>query len=102
MEKTTSYVLSKIAAADVSSIYDYTSSEHGSAQAAKYLEGLEQTLISLSERPGLGRARTEIRKDLHSFLYEKHTIFYRIMPEQIRIIRILHARRDMPRWLKGE
>lgn len=95
-----SYRLSAIAESDVSEIFDYTLETHGRGQAAEYLTGLEETLSALMRRPGLGRVRAEIRAGLCSFLYRRHVIFYRVMEDHLRIVRILHARRDLPASLK--
>ncbi len=97
MSKITSYILADVAEHDASDIYDYTQETHGTRQAETYLAGLETTLGSLVEQPNLGRERPEIREGLRSFIYEQHTIFYRIMSDHLRIVRVLHSRRDMPR-----
>lgn len=94
-----SYKLSDIAERDVSEIYDYTDLEHGTSQAVKYLKGLDKAFSTLVEQPFIGKNRTEIREELRSFIYEKHTIFYRVMAEHIRIVRVLHSRCDLPKFL---
>ena len=94
------YVLSTVAEEDIGAIYDYTLSEFGENQAVKYLTGLEQKYLTLIDQPKLGRKREEIRSELRSLVYEKHVIFYRIMKESIRIIRVLHGSRDLPKFLK--
>ncbi len=99
MSKITSYILANIAERDVSDIYDYTLNSYGSKQAKIYLEGLETTLAMLVKQPHLGKERPEIRKYLRSFLYDQHTVFYRIMGDHIRIVRVLHSRRDLMRHL---
>ena len=99
MKKVQSYRLSDIAESDVSEIYDYTDLQHGASQAVKYLTGLDNTFSALVEQPLIGKDRPEIRKELRSFVFEKHTIFYRIMDDEIRIIRVLHSRCDLPSFL---
>jgi len=99
MAGVSSYILAEAAEADVSDIFDYTLGAHGSKQAADYLSGLEEALAALVQQPGLGRARPEIREGLHSIPYQHHVIFYRIMTDHLRIVRILHARRDLPAHL---
>lgn len=99
MARISSYILSDIAENDVSDIYDYTHGTHGPKQAADYLNGLDGALSALVQQPGLGRSRSEIRDELYSFPYRHHVIFYRMMPDHLRIVRILHARRDLPAYL---
>lgn len=100
MSVITSYVLSDIAETDVSDIYDYTCTAHSAKQAVTYLLGLEDSLTTLVAQPRLGKLRPEIRAGLYSYIYEQHVIFYRIMTDHIRIVRVLHGRRDMPTHLK--
>ena len=98
MAKITRYILSDIADRDLSEIYDYTFSAHGRDQAISYLTGLEEALELLIEQPKLGRLRPEIRGGLFAYIHEKHTIFYRIMTNHIRVVRVLHTRRDIPKF----
>ncbi|NIV43176.1 MAG: type II toxin-antitoxin system RelE/ParE family toxin [Candidatus Dadabacteria bacterium] len=94
------YELSLPAEQDLSSIYDYTFNEFGELQAVKYLTGIEQKVLNIVESPELGIKREEIRQGLRSIVYEKHVIFYRVMNDTIRIIRVLHGSRDLPKFLK--
>ena len=100
MSQVTAYVLSDIAEADISDIYDYTVSVHGGEQTSKYLSGVEDMLLSQVDHPELGRHRGEIREGLYPFLYEKHIVFQRIMQDHLRIVRILYASRDLPKFIK--
>ena len=101
MPRINHYVLSDIAEVDISDIYDYTLEAHGDRQAAAYLTGLDESFRSIVEQPRLGKRRPEIRNGLYSVLYEKHTIFYRLQDDFVRIVRVLHSRRDMPRHFEG-
>ncbi len=91
------YELTDAALLDFEDIYDYTKSELGQRQAEKYLIEFKETLILLSDNPELGRLRTEIRKSLRSIPKGKHVIFYRIVKKKVRILRILHGSRDLPK-----
>ena len=93
------YQLSSEADKDISTIFDYTESEYGLQQAIDYTTKFKLTFIQLSQEPNLGRARNEIRNGLRSFIQNKHIIFYRILNDHIRIVRILHARSDIPSFL---
>ncbi len=53
----------------------------------------------LVSSPELGKEREEIRKGLRSLLKEKHVVFYRILGNRIRIVRILHGSRDLRTFL---
>ena len=89
------YELSQEADNDLSQIYDYTIEKFGTSQAIEYLTSFEQVFQSLCSNPKLGRKRDEIRKRVRSFSNESHVVFYTILEDRIRIIRVLHASRDI-------
>jgi len=93
----THYLLSDIAEVDIGDIYDYTLGSHSMAKAALYLTGMDKVFGQIVEQPKIGKLRPEIRESLRSFQYEHHTVFYRVMDDHIRIVRVLHSSRDMPR-----
>ncbi len=92
------YILSEIADKDLEEIFDYTLEEFGFEQAEKYLLELEEVFQNLLLNPQLGKKRNEIKKDLYSLPKDNHIIFYRILDSHIRIIRVLHGSRDIPRY----
>ena len=93
-------VISKAAEFDLEDIFDYTYTEHGIDQAVKYVSDFDVVFENLARHPNLGRDRSEIREGLRSFLHKHHIVFYRIMMDKIRIVRILHEARDLPRQFK--
>ncbi|MDX9789405.1 MAG: type II toxin-antitoxin system RelE/ParE family toxin [Candidatus Kapabacteria bacterium] len=44
----------------------------------------------------MGGTRNEIKESLYSFPKDNHIIFYRILDDHIRIVRVLHGSRDIP------
>ena len=100
MDKWT-YVLSQVAEEDLGQIFDYTELEFGLEQAVQYLSEIEQMFYGLCDNPMLGRERKEIRKGLRSIPSGSHVIFYRVLTHQVRVVRVLHASRDLPKFLKG-
>lgn len=99
MDKWT-YVLSQAAEDDLGQIFDYTKLEFGLDQAIQYLSEVERMFYQLCDNPALGRERKEIRNGLRAIPYCSHTIFYRVLTHQIRVVRVLHASRDLPMFLK--
>lgn len=95
---TLTYELSQAADADLDAIVRYTIKEHGTARTSDYFESLHETMLMLAEQPKLGKRRKEIEAGLRSFIFEHHTIFYRAMPDKIWVARILHSRRDFPKF----
>ncbi|CAD7809995.1 Toxin ParE1 [Chryseobacterium aquaeductus] len=92
-----SYILSEFADKDLEDIFDYTSLNFGFDQAEKYLLEIEDVFQNLVENPESGRKRNEIKAGLYSFPKDNHVIFYRILDFHIRIVRVLHGSRDIPK-----
>lgn len=93
------YFLSVEADADLGEIFDYTEQEFGIEQAATYLSELEIILLALVVNPKSGRERNEIRAGLRSMIFNSHVIFYRICDDHLRVVRVLHGSRDLPKFL---
>lgn len=95
----TKFILSKAADADLEDIFDYTLEEFGLDQAVSYVSSFDDTFNMIAENLEIGRERKEIQEDLRSFVKDKHVIFYRILSDHVRIVRILHGSRDLPKFL---
>ncbi len=91
------YVLSKEADFDLEEIFEYTYEEFGLNQAIKYLEYIDETFLIIVNNPQIGKARNELKKGLFSMPVGKHIVFYRILIEHIRIVRVLYGGRDLIR-----
>lgn len=92
------YILSEIADKDLEDIFDYTLDEFGFDQAEKYLLEIEEIFQNLIINPQIGKKRDEIKQGLYSFPKDNHIIFYRILDNHIRIVRVLHGSRDIPKY----
>ena len=92
-------LLSKAADADLEDIFDYTLEQFGLDQAISYVSGFDDVFETISENPEIGRDRKEIIEELRSLAKDRHIIFYRILSNHIRIVRILHGSRDFPKFL---
>ena len=95
----TKVILSEAADTDLEDIFDYTLEEFGLDQAVSYVSEFDDTFETISENPEIGRKREEIREELRSLAKDKYVIFYRILGDHIRIVRILHGSRDLPKFL---
>jgi len=94
------YRLSINADIDLEEIFDYTERVHSFNQAIKYLTDLEVVFESLVLSPTIGRKRNEIKTELYSISEQEHTIFYKILSDHIRIVRVLHGSKDIPKYFK--
>lgn len=94
------YVLSPKADNDIEDIFDYTEFEYGLQKAIEYTTEFHTVFTKLAQSPELGRTREEIKAGLRSLIQNKHVIFYRILNNHIRIVRVLHSRCDMPSFLE--
>lgn len=92
------YILSETADQDLEDIFDYTYDEFGFDQAEKYLLEIEDIFQNLIVNPQIGKKRDEIKQGLYSFPKDNHIIFYRILDNHIRIVRVLHGSRDVQKY----
>ena len=93
------YELSCEAEKDIELIFDFTVDEYGLQQAVSYIEKFESCFQQLLLNPQLGRSRNEIRQELRSLIQEQHVIFYRVLTDRIRVVRVLHGRSDIAKFL---
>jgi len=96
----TFYELSSKADQDICDIFDYTKAKFGLDQAVSYVGAFNECFYQLIENPELGRKRDEIREELRSISSDSHIVFYRIFKGRIRIVRILHSSRDLPKYFQ--
>ncbi len=94
------YKLTLEADIDLDGIWEYTYLQWGKNQAGKYLGKLEERFIALAENPNIGKQRYELAGSPMSTHCGRHVIFYRIVNEEIEIVRVLHDSMDFPRHLK--
>lgn len=99
MEKSKSkFILSNKAKEDISDIFDYTVKEFNLEKAIAYTNDFKTLFNSLLFIPTLGSNRDEIKHGLYSITKNKHVVFYRIFKDKIRVIRVLHGSRDLPKY----
>ncbi len=84
-----------MAKTDLFDIWSYIAS-HDLGAADQWLDRIEAAIARLSSFPGLGSARPELPETVYAFSLNPYMILYTqdINREQVRIIRIIDARRD--------
>ena len=95
---------SALAEEDLDQIEDYISA-HDPAAAARVRASIVQQSLQLGNTPEKGMALREPRSEQEIAVrlwpvsrYRNYLVLYRIEPERIRVLRILHAARDWTRF----
>ena len=83
------YELSQAADKDFETIFEYGIDTFGLDQALEYQDGMKQRFEELAKQPKLYQAVDHVHKDYRRSVYAKHSIYYRIESNGIRIMRIL-------------
>jgi len=63
---------------------------------AEYSVEAAEGLLVLADSPLAGRSRDELAPGLRSFPTGSYLIFYRVIPDGVEIVRVLHGSRDIP------
>jgi toxin ParE1/3/4 len=69
-----------------------------SKAARKLLNAINDTIILLSEFPGIGPRRPELGAEIRSFPVAKYTdyLICRLIDDGIEVIRVIHGARNLP------
>jgi toxin ParE1/3/4 len=91
--------LTPLARVDLDEIWSHTAKTWGREQAEAYLLGMNATMQLLAKHPKLGRNIDDIRQGYFKFPAASHILIFRMSPEAMEIIRILHKSMDVERHL---
>ena len=94
-----SYTLSPAAQSDLESIWDYTVSHWGVAQAEDYTRKIQAACEALSEGRMVSRSAEDIRAGYRKAAVGSHMMFFRMQSGVMEIVRILHQSMDVERHL---
>jgi len=83
------YELSEAAALDFENIFDFGIDRFGLAQALEYQQGLKKRFDELAEQPEQYAAVEHISAGYRRSVYTSHSIYYKIEPTRVFIVRIL-------------
>lgn len=84
------YVLSLTAPADLESIWDYTVTHWGEAQAEHYTWDIQAACEALNNDTLISRSVDDIRADYGKVAVGSHVMFCRMQSDMVEIVRILH------------
>ncbi len=98
------YLLSPLALADLSDIWDYSYSNWGADQADAYVLAIHAACEALAHTLASGRAvgqsAEHIRPGYRKHLIGSHVIFFRCQNrDRVEVVRILNQRMDVPAHL---
>jgi len=95
----TSYRLTPAAQRDLSTIWDYTQERWDKTQAEIYISEIRAAIERIAVDPHRGRACEDIREGYRRYGIGSHLIFYTQASDSVDVIRILHQRMDLTRYL---
>jgi toxin ParE1/3/4 len=85
---------------DYGAIWDHVAAAAHPDVADALLRLLDEKLRLISDVPGMGKARPELRPRLRSFPVGKYLLFYRPVRGGIELVRVIHGARDLRQIFK--
>ena len=104
---TRSFLITPKASQDLDDLFDYIAQNHPDA-ALRFFDATRQTIARLVQNPGLGSPYPSNNPRLANLRkwgvqgFEKYLIFYLRQDELVKVVRIIHAARDLPTLLEQE
>ncbi len=83
------------ASRDIEAIADYLAFQSSLASAERFLNGIDSIFQRIAQFPQIGRKRDELYPSLRSLPYEKYLIFYRLLNDDIEILRVVSGYQDL-------
>ena len=72
----------------------YSANQWGIKQALAYIDLLHRAFSRLCSFPNLGASCSEALPGARRTVVGEHVVYYRVLPDRIRITRVIHARQD--------
>ncbi len=94
-------ILTEKAIADLDDIWRYTLQTWSVEQADKYYNIIKEACYDIADGTVTGKSYQDIGANLLGYHIKKHIVFYRMVANDVEIIRILHERMDYKSWLDG-
>lgn len=87
--------ISRAAEADVLETWAYVFEQQSEVAADRVVDKIQAQFHSLLTFPTMGRNRGDLRLGLRGIAVGNYNIFYRILPDGIEIVRVLHSARNL-------
>jgi toxin ParE1/3/4 len=84
---------------DLEELLVYSASRWGLDKALGYIGHLHQAFERLCTFPNLGASQSSVWPDARSIVVGEHVVYYRVLPDMIRITHVIHRRRDPGRFI---
>lgn len=91
--------VSPAARADLVDIWKYTATTWNAEEADAYLDSLEGGIERLNVYPKLGIDYGHVLPGYRRLHIERHGVFYKILEQEVLVVRILHEEMDAPRHI---
>ncbi len=88
--------LSPRAAADLEEIGDYIARDNPS-RALTFVDELHTICRGIADNPEICPMRDDLETGVRMAVHKQYLILFRILPTEIRIERVVHGSRDLPR-----
>lgn len=89
---------------DLDRIVEWYLEEADEEVAQRFVSAVSLTLKAVQRNPTLGRIRFPELKDLRDVRsrlveppFNRYVVFYQAQPDSIRVVRLIHGARDLPR-----
>jgi toxin ParE1/3/4 len=92
------YLLTTAAKEDLSELFLYVNREFGVQKAKEAISNIQKTIEELEAFPDLGmvpRYRSLRLQGYRFLIVEKHYVFYKIINNEVTIIRIIHQKQSL-------
>lgn len=86
--------------ADLLSIAAYIA-ERDPDRALSFVERLRTRCLALASQPHLGRPRPEFGDGIRSLWEKPYVLLYRVAPNAVEVLAIVHGARDLPTAVMG-
>ena len=70
-------------------------------RAISFVAEIEVKITAIATRPESFPARDELHEGLRSARHGRYLIFFVALEDEVRIVRVLHGARDLPRLFEG-
>jgi toxin ParE1/3/4 len=83
------------ASRDIESIIDYVADRSSFDLAERLLDKINDKCKRLTSFPGMGKKRDELSPNVRSFPVDNYLVFYRLIEDDIEILRVVSGYRDL-------